>query len=367
MNESIAEKRKILYCIDALARGGTELQLTGLIDRLDYDRYEPILCTLRPSPRELTPGGCRHLALDVPRLLTPSGLMAMQKLARWLKAEKVDVVQTFFQDATIFAGTAARLAGVPVRLACFRDLGFWRTQLQELLLRRIHLMMTGFLANSQVVKEHCVERDGIDPEKIQVIYNGIEPALLPFVDHEGPTVDIGIVGNLNRRVKRTDLFLEAAGLVAVDHPEITWHILGGGSFLEEFRALAERIGLGDRVKFAGRIADVPSYLARLQVGVICSDSEGFSNALLEYMFKGCAVVATDVGGNAEALENSETGLLVPVGDAKALAAAMKQLVEDVALRKQLAGNARRFAENNYNWERCVAAHEALYFGVPLPS
>jgi len=367
VGESISGKKKILYCIDALARGGTELQLTGLIDHLGRDRFEPILCTLRPSPVELTPAGCRHLALDVPRLLTPIGLLAMWKLARWLKAEKVDVVQTFFQDATIFAGTAARLAGVPVRLASFRDLGFWRTQLQESLLHRIHPMMTGFLANSQVVKEHFVERDGIDPGKIQVIYNGIDPTRLPFNAHEGPTVDIGIVGNLNRRVKRTDLFIKAAGLVAADHSEINWHILGDGGFKEEFQALAERVGLGDRVKFAGRIADVPSYLARLQVGVICSDSEGFSNALLEYMVKGCATVATDVGGNSEVMEHGETGLLVPADDPQALASAMKQLVEDVSLRQRLAGNARRFAEKNYNWDRCVAAHEGVYRGDPLPS
>ena len=226
-------------------------------------------------------------------------------------------------------------------------------------------MMTGFLANSQVVREHFAEHDGIDPEKIQVIYNGIDVARLPFVDHEGPTVDIGIVGNLNRRVKRTDLFIEAAGIVAADHPEITWHILGDGGFKEEFRALAKRVGLGDRIKFAGRVADVPSYLAQLQVGVNCSDSEGFSNALLEYMFKGCVAVATNVGGNSEALEHGETGLLVPPDDSQALAVAISQLVEDVPLRRRLAKNARRFAENNYNWDRCVAAHEAIYSGFSI--
>ena len=367
MTDSISEKKKILYCIDALARGGTELQLTGLIDRLDRDRFEPVLCTLKSSPAELTPAGCRHLALDVPRLLAPAGLRAIWKLARWLKAEKIDIVQTFFQDAAIFAGTAARLAGVPLRLGCFRDLGFWRTPRQEMFLRRVHRLMTGFLANSQTVKDHFVEYDDIDPGKIQVICNGIDAARLPFVAHEGPTVDIGIVGNLNRRVKRTDLFIEAAGQVAADHPGITWHILGDGRFREEFQALAERVGLGDRIRFAGMVVDVPSYMARLQIGVICSDSEGFSNALLEYMFKGCAAVATDVGGNTEALEHGETGLLVPTDDPRALAAAMKQLVEDGPLRRRLAENARRFAENNYSWDRCVAAHEAVYRGDPLPN
>lgn len=367
MSDSRSNRTKIVYCIDALARGGTELQLVGLIDRLDRDRYEPILCTLKPSPDELTPADCRHLALDVPRLATPAGISAMWTFRCWLKAEKVAVVQTFFQDSTVFAGVAARLAGVPVRLACFRDLGFWRTRGQELLLRRIHPMMTGFLANSRVVKDHFADQDGIAQSRIQVIYNGIDVERLSFVDHTDATVHIGIVGNLNRRVKRVELFVEAAGLVAADHPEVTWHVLGDGAFKTELQARSAQVGLGDRIIFAGRVADVPTYLAKLQVGVLCSDSEGFSNAVLEYMFKGCAVVATDVGGNTEALNHGETGLLVPAGDLPALSAAMRQLVEDLPLRRRLAQNARRIAENSYSWEQCLAAHEAVYRGDSLPT
>ncbi len=364
--DSNFDQKKILFCIDTLARGGTELQLTGLIHRLDRDRYEPVLCTLKPSPVEMAPENCRHLALDVPRLLNPAGIKAMWRLSKKLKAEKFDVVQTFFQDSTLFAGTAARLAGVPVRLACFRDLGFWRTPRQEMLLRRVHPLMTGFLANSEVVKDHFVATDNINPDRVQVIYNGIDVDSLPFVDHEGPTLNIGIVGNLNRRVKRTDLFIEAAAVVAADHPEITWHILGDGALRNDLQTKAIKAGLGDRVKFVGRVVDVPSHLAKLQVGVNCSDSEGFSNALLEYMFKGCAVVATDVGGNAEAVRSGETGLLVPAGDVFALAEELKRLVEDVSLRRRLADNARRFVENNFNWDRCVAAHEAVYRGESWP-
>lgn len=364
MDKPRVGKTKILYCIDALARGGTELQLTGLVDRLDRDRYEPFLCTLRPSPPELAPDRCRLLALDVPRLLTPAGMLAIGRFSRWLKAHQIDIVQTFFQDSTIFAGTAARLAGVPVRLACFRDLGFWRTKGQEILLRQVHPLMTGFLANSQGVKEHFVEHDRIAPNKIQVIHNGVDVGRLPFVDHAGPTLNIGIVGNLNRRVKRTDLFIKAAGLVAAEHPGVSWHILGDGVFRDEYEALAQSVGLGDRVHFLGRVADVPAYMADLQIGVICSDSEGFSNALLEYMFTGCAVAATSVGGNKEALIHGETGLLVPPDDHQALAAALNQMIDDQSLRQRLARNARRFAENTFNWDRCVAAHEAIYNGAP---
>ena len=352
--------RKVLYAIDALVRGGTELQLTGLVDRLDRDRYRPHLLTIRPSPAELTPADCPHLAWHVPRLVAPGGLKALGDLARLLRRERFDVVQTFFQDSTAFAGTAARLAGVPVRVASFRDLGFWRTRAQMLLLGRVYPLMTGFLCNAGAVRDAFVASDGLDPARFTVIPNGIDTDALPFVDHDGPTRHVGLVGNLTRQVKRADLFVRAAALVAREHPDVTWHLIGDGHLRNELEELARAEGLGDRVVFAGRVADVAARLGSLQVGVICSDSEGFSNAVLEYMFRGCAVVATDVGGNSEAIDDGRTGLLVPPDDVSALAAALARLVTDVPLRRSLAAAARAEATARYDWARCVAAHQDYY-------
>jgi glycosyltransferase involved in cell wall biosynthesis len=358
----VGAPRKILFVIDGLARGGTELQLTGLIDRLDRGRWAPHLCTLRPSDPQLTPADCPHLAWDVPRLVAPGGLAAVRRLARLLRRERFAVVQTYFQDATALGGLAARLAGTPVRLASFRDLGFWRTRGQELMLRRVYPMMTGYVANSGVVRDHFVNRDGLDAAQVRVIPNGVDLERLPWTGHDGPTLDVGIVGNLNRRVKRTDLFLRAAGLVAREHPSVTWHVVGDGEFRSEYEALARAVGLGERVVFAGSVADVPAYLGRLQVGVLCSDSEGFSNALLEYMLCGCVPVATRVGGNPEAVADGVTGLLVPPDDVDALAGALGRLVGDVALRRHLAAAARQDAAARFSWQKCVAAHEAVYAG-----
>lgn len=356
----MAEPKKILFVIDSLARGGTELQLCGLIDRLDRRRFAPHLLTLRESDPELSPQDCPHLAWNVPKLISPSGVSAVWRLSRYLKAEDFLVVQTFFQDATVFGAVAARLANTPLRLACFRDLGFWRTRSQEFLLHRVYPLMTGFLANANIVRDHFAQHDGLDPESIEVIYNGIDLEGLPWVEHEGPTLNIGIVGNLNRRVKRTDLFLKAAAMVGNRHPEITWHVLGDGQFRCQYEELARSGGIGDRTVFTGRIDGVAEYLSRLQVGVLCSDSEGFSNALLEYMLRGCVPVATRVGGNPEAVKHGQSGLLVPADDVEALAAALEELVVDVPRRRLLAAEARRSAAERFSWDRCVAAHEKIY-------
>lgn len=356
------DRIKILFCIDNLVRGGTELQLIGLIDRLDRTLYDPHLLTIRPTPGELIPADCKHLEWHVPRLLSPGGLAAIWRLRNFLRRGKFQVVQTFFQDSTVFGGAAAWLAGVPVRLACFRDLGFWRTRLQSLLLHRVYPLMTGFLANSEVVKKNFVEHDGLKAEDIRVIYNGIDIEALPWARHQGPTTDVGIVGNLTRQVKRTDLFIKAAAIVSrrLGGPDIRWHVIGDGHLRPEMEDLARSEGIADKVVFAGRISDVPGYLEKLQVGVLCSDSEGFSNAILEYMLKGCACVATEVGGNPEVILEKETGLLVPPDDAEALADALMEMIENVDLRRTVAEKARRHCESGYNWQKCVSEHEEVY-------
>ncbi len=350
----------ILYCIDSLQRGGTELQLLGLLERLDRRRFRPLVCTLRPSSLAVDRLAVEHLELPTPRLIAPGGWRSLRRLAKELRRHRVRIVQTFFQDASVLGIAAARLAGVPVRIVSFRDLGFWRTPAQEFLMRRIYPLATHFLANSRAVRETACRRDGLDEGRFKVIPNGVDTQQYEFVDHAEPDPAVGIVGNLNRRVKRTDLFLRAAALLRERFPDVRWHIVGDGELRRGYERLADELGLGDRVVFAGRIEDVSGYLGRLAVGVNCSDSEGLSNAVLEYMLRGCAVVATDVGGNCEVVRDGETGLLVPADDPARLAGAIGRLLAEPQLRRRLARAAREEAVRRYDWRTCVRAHERWY-------
>ncbi|MFH1843457.1 MAG: glycosyltransferase [bacterium] len=350
----------ILYCIDSLQRGGTELQLAGLLQRLDRTRFQPHLCTLRRSDSSLRPADCPHLELDLPALLRPRAGSAVWRLRSYLRQRDIAIVQTFFQDATLIGAVAAWLARTPARIGCFRDLGFWRNRKEEFRLRCAYPFLTGFLANSEAVKDHICQVDGLSPDRITVIPNGIDPRLFPFVEHTEQQLAVGFVGNLNRRVKRADLFIRAAGRLAPDFPDVTWHVLGDGVLRPECEALAASLQLGDRMVFTGRIAGVSDYLERLAVGVLCSDSEGFSNAVLEYMLRGNAVVATAVGGNREAIQTELTGLLVPAGDDAALAEAIGRFLRDRELRQACAVRARRAAVERYDWSNTLALHEEYY-------
>ena len=352
--------QKVLYCIENIGRGGTETQLVGLINRLDRSRFAPLLCTLRPSSDYLDEVDCPCLELNVKRIMSPGGFSTVRRLAAHIRDEGVAIVQSFFQDPTLLAMPAARRGGAPVRLISFRDLGFWRTPLQEFMMRRAYPLATGFMANSQAVKHTACQRDRLDPSRINVIYNGVDTDGYRFVEHLESEVAIGIVGNLNRRVKRTDLFLRAAARVHISHPEVMFHVVGDGEFRAEYELLAVELGIARNTVFAGRVADVSEYLGKLAVGVMCSDSEGFSNAVLEYMLRGCAVVATSVGGNLEIVRDGETGLLVPPANDVALASAMLRMVEEKKTRLMLTLRARTVAEEGFDWAACVESHQEYY-------
>jgi L-malate glycosyltransferase len=269
-------------------------------------------------------------------------------------------VQCFFQDSTLFGGLAATLARTPVRIACFRDLGFWLSRKQAILLKQIYKRMTAYICNAEIVGRHFEQTFGLEPSKMQLLRNGIEVAQLPFIEHPNPSQHIGIVGNMTRQVKRTDLFIKAAARVAPQHPHIRWHIIGDGDMRPQLEQLAQTLGVLDKLVFAGRVADVAGYLEQLDIGVICSDSEGLSNALLEYQFKGVAAVATHVGGNPELITHQQTGLLVPPDNEQALAAALQQLIENNDLKITLAKAARTKAESEYSWQKALAAHHGFY-------
>lgn len=360
MKQAAQSPIKILFCIDNLLRGGTELQLIGLIERLDPKKFTPYLLTIRNSDPQLTPANCIHLAWNVPKLFSIQGLRSIRKLVDFLRSEKIDIVQTFFQDSTIFAGTAAHIAKTNVRIACFRDLGFWYSKTQAFILKQIYSRMTGFICNAQIVKEHFSTIFDLPPSKMALLRNGVDVSKLTWIEPKPHVKHIGIVGNMTRHVKRTDLFIKAAAIVNKTHPNIVFHIIGDGHMKGELQEMATRLGVINNLHFAGRVNDVTRYLEQLDIGVICSDSEGLSNALIEYMFKGVTAIATNVGGNPELIEDSITGLLVPPDDSEALANAMRRLIDDGPLRERITRLARKKVDAEYSWQKCMAAHDEFY-------
>mgnify|MGYP000524080929 CR=1 FL=1 len=354
------QKTKVLYSIDRLIRGGSELQLIGLIEHLDKTQFEPYLLTIKDSDSSLVPDGCQHLAWDVPKLLSLRGVFSVLKLVLLLRRERVSVVQTYFQDATVISGLAAWLARVPVRIACFRDMAFWESKAKKKLMKCIYPLMTTFACNAWAVASHFQKLFSLPKEKFLVVPNGIDSSLFSIGPFSGQVENIGIVGNMTRQVKRMDLFVDAAAIVAKKYPQISWHLIGDGYLVEKLKEQANDLRVINNLHFVGRIDNVREYIKSMQIGVICSDSEGLSNAIIEYMFSGVATVATAVGGNVELIENGVTGLTTPAGDAEALARALMQLIENPNLRRDIIDKAYQQASIRFNWEESISMHRQLY-------
>jgi glycosyltransferase involved in cell wall biosynthesis len=117
----------------------------------------------------------------------------------------------------------------------------------------------------------------------------------------------------------------------------------------------------------GEQAAAERLLAAGDIFVLPSHEEGFSNALLEAMAAQLAVIATAVGGNPDAIVDEESGILVRPRDARALAAALKRLAGEPALRRRLGEAARARVEERFSLERCVAHYERLYRGIGEPN
>jgi glycosyltransferase involved in cell wall biosynthesis len=341
----------ILYMIDCLANGGAERQLVELIRRVDRSRFRPHLCTLNDSEK-------LYDELDVPKIILGNArfghhsmLKRLLALNRYVRDNRIHIIQTFFQDPFLLAAIVRPFNRVRL-VGTFRDLGFWRTPAENRKMRLAYPFFSGFIANSRAVKEHFVRADGIPEDKIEVIYNGFDFAAIPDTlrgnNSDDPPV-VGIVANMNRPVKRVQDFIHAAALVKVKVPRASFVIVGGGHLRGELEELASSLGLSGSIRFTGRITNPLEVIRTFDVGVLTSETEGFSNAIIEYMACGVPIVATDTGGNPELVTEGENGYLVPVGNTERLSQRIVNLLADEAHRAGIGERNREKIRSGFSW------------------
>lgn len=365
------DRIKIAYLIDSMQIGGTENQLAEMVKRLDRSCFEPIIICIRESNPEVVQGlRCEVKEIPLGSFKSIRAITATIELIRLLKKRKIDIVQTFFIDSTVFGVIGAKLAGIDKIISSRRDLGFWQDRRSLRALGLVNRRVDRFWVNSKAVAQHLERMEQVPWQKIDVIYNGI--ALESFdrshgADREkgggangdsGPIV--GIVANLNRQVKRVDLFIRAAALVRQRCGSARFWIVGDGHLRPELEALGREVGLGCCLKFFGLRSNVEQIARNFDVGVLCSDSEGFSNSILEYFALGLPVVATNVGGNSEIIVDGEDGWLVGRGDHEALASSILELLHNRQLRKNMGENGRRKVALSFAWPAKIDEIQEYY-------
>ena len=354
--------------------GGTERQVVNLIQNYDRARFDVHLACFRlsgPLLREIDRGEVALADYTITTLASPRTLWQQWRLARYVRAQGIRIVHSFGFYANVFAVPAARLGGAEVVVASIRDTGDHLTWLQKAMQKWACRAADHVLVNALAVRAVLVEQ-GYEPLHISVIPNGIDVSR--FKDQAGAQslrVELGlpttspIVAAFLRlnRLKGVEYFLEAAALLVKRFDEARFLIVGDSvseAYRDELEDYADRLGLGDRVVFAGFRSDVPALLSEVCVSVLPSLSEGLSNVVLEAMAAGVPVVATSVGGTPEMVEDGVTGLLVPPRDASALAQAIGSLLADPERGHSIGQAARLRVAEQFSLEATVRKTEELY-------
>lgn len=317
----------VLFLIDHLmALGGGETNLLKVVQLLPPDLVRCSVGTFHIAPEIRKKISVPVHVFPWKRVYHLDAIKAAGDLRRVIRDERVDIVQTYFETSNLWGGLIAKLSGA-LLLSSRRDMGILRKPKHELAYRLVNRISDRVLAVSEEVKRFCIDTERVAPEKVSVVYNGVDlPHIAenkkkrnPFAEAEWANAShiVTCVGNI-RRVKGIDVLVRTAQRVCKELPNAVFLIAGTfyeeGEYAQEIRAMIQSLGLEKNVKLLGFVADPVPLLKMSNAFCLLSHSEGFSNALLEAMACGVPSVVTRVGGNPEAIRDGENGFLVPVAD-----------------------------------------------------
>jgi glycosyltransferase involved in cell wall biosynthesis len=299
--------------------------------------------------------------------------LAWWPLFRALRRERIDVLHTHAFGPNAWGSLIGRWAGVPVVVAHEHNWAFTGRALRPVIDRELIARCAGaMIVVSGDARRRMIEIERIPPERLVLLPNGVQA--LPRGDGRALRADLGIgsgdpvVGTvcIIRSEKALDVLVGAAALLKEDFPLLRVLVTGDGPDRARVEAVAERLGLADRVHMTGARTDVPDVLAAIDVAVICSDYEGSPRSILEFMDAGKPIVATGVGGIPEVIEDGVHGVLVPPRDEAALAAGLRGLLLDEDRRSEMGARAQDRCRRELGLHRTVESLQELYEELHSP-
>jgi glycosyltransferase involved in cell wall biosynthesis len=346
--------------------GGAERVLWTVLRGMDRSRVEPVAIFFGHGPfvDEVEALGVRTYVVPVGRFRqVGTGLAAVLRLARILRAERPDVVLNFILKTQLYTAPAAVLAGLRRRVV------WWQHDLPG---------RQGMDRIATLLPARAVIASSEAAAAAQARYRPRRPTLAVAPGIAAPPVAsaaelgelrtslgipagrtvVGIVGRL-QRWKGQHRFLEAVARLRADGHDLHALVVGGGQhgiepeYEDEVRRRASELGLDGAVTFTGQVPDAGRHLQLMDVSVNASEPEPFGLVLLESMAVGVPVVAVDAAGPAEILDGGSCGVLVPSGSAADLAGGVERLLADEGLRRELADRARSRFADRYTEEHMV--------------
>ena len=347
--------------------GGGQISLLELLKKIDRTKFEPIVLLSEAGKLQKA---VEQINLDYKILSMPtikplgifSFICTTLKLGWFIRQRQITLVHSNTSRATIYVTLATLISGIPV---------VWHVRIPHtdgLLDRYLALRSSFIIVVSQAVKKRF---DWLKKGKIKVIYNGVNTKsfspgppydeIMNKFDLKNKNIVIGAVGRISPE-KGLEFLISAMEDVIKVYPQAKILIVGEGNtqYLLALQAKVDELNLSSNIIFAGFHEDIPEVLRSIDIFCLPSLTEGFNRTLLEAMACGLPIVATEVGGNVEIIQDGVNGLLVTPGNSGALASAIIALLKDKKKAKNMGIEGRRIVKESFSIETNVRQTEALY-------
>ena len=353
MQKQTMQKQKIAFLINSLGKGGAEHVVINLAEHFAKQGNEILFVTSRVLPEEYEvtfPAKRRLLEEEIKG--APFGRIGkiparIKGLTKIWQEETPDLIVAFIGKMNLYAMLSTRKMQIPVILSVRSDpareypSGFQK-KLAEKLFRRaagvVFQTEDAMKFFSEKVQEHStVLPNALDESFMKARYEGVR-------DNE-----IVMVGRLDAN-KNHQMLFRAFANIHREYPDMRIKLYGGGlpgsDTKPMLEALTKELGIEEKVFFMGRQSNVREKIEHARIFVLASGYEGMPNALLEAMATGLAVISTDCpcGGPKTVIRDGQNGLLIPVGDEKALEEALRRILENPALEEALGREAAKLSE-----------------------
>ncbi len=356
---------------------GPESKALELCSKLNRQKFETIMVY---GKRGRLIKEFENIGVRVEKFVTISkfNLYEALYLYHMIKANKIDILQTHGLRFDFFGGIAAMLANVPHIIT--RHVAISQHLISNFR-KKIYIFFdniaikfaTKVVTVSKAVENDLIVNQGIDRSKIVTILNGVDLKRL-FKGNSARTamreefgVDdkkqiVGMIAQLSYW-KGIPYFLRAIPLILRKCPNTRFLIVGDGLDREKLEIMARTQGISPYVIFTGFRRDIPEIISAIDISVLSSLREGLPLALLESMAMSKPVVATDVGGVSEIVQDDKTGFLIPPRDSDALSDAIIKLLKDKEKANKFGKAGRKYVEENFSLNQMVKKYENLYVQI----
>ena len=371
------QKLKVLHVISVPDIGGAQSWVAGITSRLSKMGYQVSIACPADAGSVARYCGCGEvipIKVHYSKLTPWSDLRYFVELVSLLRARHFDIVHLSAAKAALYGRLAARAAGVPIVIYQAHGFPFhdFLTPAARITLATIEKLLSRYCTDmvvccGQSVRAYALTHNIVPESRLVTIENGVViPQNLP--DREAARRTLGLapetpvvvtVGRLARQ-KALDCFLRAAARVIRVVSGATFLVAGDGPLRAQLHALAERLGIADRVQFLGFRSDVPLILRAADIFALFSRWEGLPLTILEAMAAERPVVATAVDGNVEAVQHGRTGLISPAEDVDQFATNLTTLLRAPDRAREMGSAGRRFVEERFGVERMARQLSDLY-------